>query len=160
MRGTLDKGPDLSAPTAIAAFFIASDITRREASLAICHPKRHCNRKRAGTAKTSQHISMEKSPRTHRERKLNTTFFFSNFSGTSGIFRQNPGISRQQSLVSLVSRDRPNFSAPTPSHGRPPPHPKISGPKSLGLGSFFFPDVCKQFLLKCYLSAFWLIVTR
>ena len=35
-----------------------------------------------------------------------------------------------------VSRDIPNFLAPTPSRGRPPPHPKISGPKSLGLGSF------------------------
>ena len=29
--------------------------------------------------------------------------------------------------------------APTPSRGRPPPHPRISGPKSLGLGSFFLP---------------------
>ena len=34
----------------------------------------------------------------------------------------------------------PNFLAPTPSRKRPPPHPKISGPKSLGLGSFFLPD--------------------
>ena len=72
------------------------------------------------------------------ERKLNTNFFFlSNFSGTSGISRQNPGISRKKSLVSLVSRDIPNFSAPTPSHGRPPPHWRVSGPKSLGLSSFF-----------------------
>ena len=76
----------------------------------------------------------------NRERKLNTIFFFSNFSGTSGISRQNPGISRQKSLVSLVSRDIPNFSAPTPSRGRPPPHRRISGLKSLGLGSFFFRE--------------------
>ena len=75
-----------------------------------------------------------------RERKLNTSFFFSSISGTSRISRQNPWISRQKSLVSVVSRDIPNFSAPTPSRGRPPPHPKISGPKSLGLGSFFLPD--------------------
>ena len=75
-----------------------------------------------------------------RERKLSTNLFFSNFPGTSGISRQNPGISRQKSLVSLVSRDIPNFSAPAPSRGRPPPHPKISGPKSLGLGSFFLPE--------------------
>ena len=34
-----------------------------------------------------------------------------------------------------VFRDIP--FRPTPSHGRPPPHPKISGPKSLRLGSFF-----------------------
>ena len=32
------------------------------------------------------------------------------------------------------------FLAPTRSRGRPPPHQKISGPKSLGLGSFFLPD--------------------
>ena len=68
------------------------------------------------------------------------TYFFSNFSGTSGISRQNPGISRPKSLISLVSRDVSNFLAPTRSRGRPPPHPKISGPKSLGLGSFFLPD--------------------
>ena len=74
------------------------------------------------------------------ERKLNTNFFFSNFSGTSGISRQNPGISRQKRLISLVSRDIPDFSAPTPSRGRPPPHRRIFGPKSLGLGSFFFPE--------------------
>ena len=30
----------------------------------------------------------------------------------------------------------PNFLAPTPSRGRPLPHQKISGLKSLGLGSF------------------------
>ena len=71
----------------------------------------------------------------NRERKFNTNFFFSNFSGTSGISRQNPGISRQKSLVSLVSRDIPNFSAPTPSRGTPPPHPEKSRQKSLGLGS-------------------------
>ena len=72
-----------------------------------------------------------KSPIIGNERRTQT-FLFSNFSGTSGICRQNPGISSQN----VVSRDIPNFSAPTPSRGRPPPHPKISGPKSLGLGSF------------------------
>ena len=77
-----------------------------------------------------------------RERKLNPNFFFSNFSGISGISRQNPGISRQKSLVSLVSRGIPNFLAPTLSRGRPPSHQKISGHKSLGLGSFFVPDKC------------------
>ena len=75
-----------------------------------------------------------------RERKLNTNFFVSNFVGTSGISRQNPGISRQKSMISLVSRDIPNFLAPTPSRGRPLPKRKISGLKSLGLGSFFVPD--------------------
>ena len=37
------------------------------------------------------------------------------------------GISRQKSLISLVSRDVPNFLAPTPSCGRPLPLRKISG---------------------------------
>ena len=75
-----------------------------------------------------------------RGRKLNANYFFSNFSGTAGISQQNPGISRQNSLISPVSRDIPNFLAPTHSRGGPPPHPKVSGPKSLGLGSFFFRD--------------------
>ena len=75
-----------------------------------------------------------------RGQKLNPNIFFSNFSGASGISRQNPGISRQKSLIPWVSRDIPNFLAPTPSRGRPPPHRKISGLKSLGLGSFFVPE--------------------
>ena len=66
------------------------------------------------------------------------TFFLKLF--TSRISRQNPGVSRQKSLIFLVSRDTPNFLAPTPSRGRPPPHWRISGPKSLGLGSFFLPE--------------------
>ena len=71
---------------------------------------------------------------------MNTNCFFSNFSGTAGISRPNPGISRQKSLISLASRDIPNFLAPTPSRARPLPHRKISGLKSLGLGSFFVPE--------------------
>ena len=72
----------------------------------------------------------------NRGPKLNTKDFFSNFSGTAGISQQNPGVSQQKSLISLILRDILNFLAPTPSRGRPPPHPKISGPESLGLGSF------------------------
>ena len=37
------------------------------------------------------------------------------------ISRQNPGISRQKSLVSLVSRDIPNFLAPTQLARENPP---------------------------------------
>ena len=60
---------------------------------------------------------------------------------SAGMSEKNPGISRQKSLISLVSRDIPNFLAPTPSCGRPPPHRKISRLKSLlGLCSFFVPD--------------------
>ena len=36
------------------------------------------------------------------------------------------------------------FWPPPHSRGRPPPHPKISGPKSLGLGSFFLPDLSSR----------------
>ena len=82
------------------------------------------------------------STKSSRERKLNTNFFFSNFSGAPGISRQNPRISRLKSLISLVSRDVSNFLAlaPARSRGRHLPHWKISGPKSLGLGSFSVPD--------------------
>ena len=50
--------------------------------------------------------------------------------------RQNPGMSRQKVGFPWVSKDMPNFLAPTPSREKPPPHPKISGPESLDLGSF------------------------
>ena len=78
-----------------------------------------------------------------RGRKLNPNLFFSNFSGAPGISRQNPGISRPKSLVSLGFEGHTELLAPTQaSRARPPPHPKKSGPKSLGLGSFFFPERC------------------
>ena len=64
---------------------------------------------------------------------MNTNFFLSNFSGHSGISRQNPGISRPKDWFPWVPKDIPNFWPP-------PVHPKISGPKSLGLGAFFSPD--------------------
>ena len=72
-----------------------------------------------------------------RGRELNTNFFFSSFSGTAGISRQNTGISHQKSLISLVSRDMPNFLAPTPSRGRLLPHRKISGLKEFGFALLF-----------------------
>ena len=77
-----------------------------------------------------------------RGRELNTNFFLLNFSGTARISQQNPGISRPKRLVSLGFEGRTELSPPTRSRGRPPPYPKISGPKSLALASFFFPDVC------------------
>ena len=89
-----------------------------------------------------------------RERRLNPNFFFSNFLGAPGISRQNPGISRPKSLISLVSRDVSNFLAPPPVHVEDPePHWKISGPKSLGLGSFFLPEWCVDFAVR-----FWVVV--
>ena len=65
----------------------------------------------------------------NRERKLNTIFFFSSFSGASGISRQNPGISRPKSLISLVARDVSSFLAPTRSRGRPLPTGKYPDQK-------------------------------
>ena len=56
---------------------------------------------------------------------------------------KNPGISRQKVWFPWVSKDIPNFLAPTPLHGRPPPYLKISGPKCLRLGPFFFPETNK-----------------
>ena len=59
---------------------------------------------------------------------------------------------RENPRVPAKSRDIPpdisNFLAPTPSRGRPLPHRRISGPKSLGLGSFVFPHSCVKFLKK------------
>ena len=74
-----------------------------------------------------------------RGRELNRNFFFfSNFSGTPGVTPQNPGISRQKSLISLVSRDIPNFLAPTPSRWKTPTPPEnIWTPKFGCLCSFF-----------------------
>ena len=69
-----------------------------------------------------------------------TQSFFPQTSGRPRIFRQNPGISRIKSLISLVSRDIRNYLALTPSRGRPLPHRVISGFKSLGLCSFFMPE--------------------
>ena len=68
---------------------------------------------------------------------MNTDLFCSNLWRTPGISRQqNPRISLQKVWFPWASKDILNFLAPTPSCGRPPPHPKISGPKTLSLGSF------------------------
>ena len=56
-----------------------------------------------------------------------TQFCFLKLFGRRGISQQDPGISRQKSLISLVSRDIPNFLAPIPSCGRPLSHRKMSG---------------------------------
>ena len=66
-------------------------------------------------------------------------FVFSNFSGAAGISQQNPGISRQKSLISLVSRDIPNLLAPTPSRGRTPTPLENIRTKKFGFGFLFLP---------------------
>ena len=101
-----------------------------------------CKQRSSTVSKQAPTVSKRTSHhRFFRGQKLNPNIFFSNFSGASGISRQNPGISRQKSLIPWVSRHIPNFLAPTPSRGRPPPHQKISGLKSLGLGYFFGPSL-------------------
>ena len=66
---------------------------------------------------------------------MNTNFFFSNSSGTSGISRQNPGISRQKSLISLVSRHVSNFLAPPPFMWKTPAPPENIRTQKFGLFS-------------------------
>ena len=56
------------------------------------------------------------------------SLFFLNFSGAPGLSWQNPGVSRQKVSFPWLSKDIPNFLAPTPSCERPPsgsskPHP-------------------------------------
>ena len=76
----------------------------------------------------------------NRGRELNTNLF------SPGISWQNPGISRKKSLVCRCFEGHTKLFGPHPFTGRPPPHRKISGPKSLslGLGSFFFLDRRKE----------------
>ena len=67
---------------------------------------------------------------------------FSNFSGTPGnIPPEIPGYPAKKFGFHGFRGTYRTIWPPHPSRGRPPPHPKISGPKSLGLGSFFLPDL-------------------
>ena len=59
---------------------------------------------------------------TNRGRELNPNLFFSNFSGSSGISQQNPGISRPKSLISLVFEGHTRTFWPPPLHVEDP-HP-------------------------------------
>ena len=72
-----------------------------------------------------------------RGQKLNPNIFFSNFSGASGISRQNPGISRQKSLIPWVSRDIPNFFGPHPFTWKTPIPPENIRTQKFRFGFFF-----------------------
>ena len=63
------------------------------------------------------------------------------FRAPPGLPRKIPGYPAKKVGFSLVLRDIPNLLAPPHSRGRPPPQPKISGPKSLGLCSFSLPEI-------------------
>ena len=67
--------------------------------------------------------------REHRERKLNTTFFSQTFRAPPGYSGKNPGISCQKVWFPWVSKDIPNFLAPTRSRGRLPPDRRYPDPK-------------------------------
>ena len=85
-----------------------------------------------------------------RERKMRTNFFCTNFlnaptgpghpgkiPGTSQILSSKPKEDK-------LSRESTNFSATTPSRGRPPPHRAVSRPKKFVFVLFFFlPDTWK-----------------
>ena len=68
--------------------------------------------------------------------------FFSQTFGRPRDIPARPGISRQKSLVSLVSRDIPKFLAPTHSRGRPPPEDIWT--QKLGFVLFFFCTIIKR----------------
>ena len=74
-----------------------------------------------------------------RRKKLNTFFFLKLF----GPLRDIPAKSRDVPPKSLVLgfEGHTKIFGPTLSRGRPPPLRKISGPKSLGLCSFCFPEL-------------------
>ena len=62
---------------------------------------------------------------------MNPNLFFS-FGHSPEYPTKNPGISFQKVWFPWVSKDIPNFLAPTPSRGRPPPHPaRIFGQKKV-----------------------------
>ena len=66
---------------------------------------------------------------------MSTNSFFSNFSGTLGISRQKSrDIPPQKFGFSGFQRTYRTFWPPPLHVEDPPPHPKVSGPKSLGLG--------------------------
>ena len=71
-----------------------------------------------------------------REQKLNTNIFSSNFSGAPGISWQKSRNIPPKVWFRWVSRDIPNFLAPTPSRGRPPPRGRCLDPK-FGFVLFF-----------------------
>ena len=100
-----------------------------------------------GTQKTNFQMSPFKmSPFTGNE-KCAQTFFAQTFRTPPGL-RDIPAKNSRDIPDSLPRNPRKtnfrgrarNFLTTTPSRGRPPPHPAVSGPKKLSLCSFFWPD--------------------
>ena len=82
-------------------------------------------------------LKAQKTFRYFRGQKLNPNFFFSNFSGASGISRQNPGISRPKSLISLVSEVRIELFGPHPFTWKTPTPLENIQTKKFGFGFLF-----------------------
>ena len=78
-----------------------------------------------------------------RERKMRTNFFCTNFLNTPRVrdipakFPGHPRFISSKPKEDKLSRESTNFSATTPSRGRPPPHRAVSGPKKLIFVLFF-----------------------
>ena len=75
-----------------------------------------------------------------RERKLNTDFFSQTFRAPPGYPCKIPGYPAKKIWFSWFRGTCRTFRPPPLRVKDPHPTPKISGPKSLGLGSFFLPD--------------------
>ena len=83
----------------------------------------------------------------YRGQNLNANFFSQTFRAVPGYPGEITGYPAQKVWFPCVSRDIPNFLAPTRSRGRPPPHQKISGPKTLCLCSFLRGPVAILFII-------------
>ena len=53
-------------------------------------------------------------------------------------FLRHPGIPPSKPKENKLSKEGTNFFTPTPSRGRPPSHPAVSGPKKLVFVLFFW----------------------
>ena len=72
--------------------------------------------------------------------EIKQMYFSAFFRAPPGYPSQSPGASLQRVCFPGFRGTYRTFWPPTPSRGRPPPHRKLSGPKSLSLCSFLLPE--------------------
>ena len=88
-----------------------------------------------------------------RERKMRTNFVCTNFLNTPrgrdipAKFPGHPRVLSSKPKEDKLSREGTNFSATTPSRGRPPPHRAVSRPKKIIFVLFFLPEYLQ---LQCF----------